>query len=311
MAVCSGRHMTIETFATDADTDLADLDIAGWCTTVVEHLRALMDSSQLWSAYLRKCYLPALSEFSEIKLSNDLGDSGFKIKDDVFFLNPAPLISIFKEIEKSFANSSSQDSDTIPTKRAAIALFLLHELRHPAQGVGRFSTIQKIKKLSGPKAVSEIDIEADMDAATTYTIIQTNGLVSLDTIEFNKILADALFVIGIYSTPAFDFGTRLHKIERAIALALSCARLTLLIEIGAERQFWGNAPKNAPISVVTKEQPAALIVTTNNPDRTLLMASTDELKISDLKRAIIDNDFCRCVDLSAQLIVDSFNQFSR
>lgn len=228
----------------------------------------------------------------------------------LFVLNLQPLLvlmgQVLDDIRRADHGRHFLDRDEIhPLMRRVFRLYVLHEVRHLAQGIGDYASVGAVKKIAGHEFLADLDLFADRDAAAAYAALQTYGR-GADRSAYLQHFGEALFFSGQYSFPVFRFTLdRAPKMSRAIALTLMAARLARLdLEHSDISELERFSPLDGCVTVKVSPDYCSIIVVLSDPDTHVINITCEvpDGKLRALASAIEDGDFLSAVDIASVLL---------
>lgn len=196
-------------------------------------------------------------------------------------------------------------------RRSVLTLFVLHELHHVLQGVSRFSDVQKIREISGPRVIARMDLLADRVALHSMAMLDA-GLAS-NPIDFFRAyrlgFERGLDINGEIFFRAFDFSpSKPEKNRRALGLTLMRARFALF-----ERGFDFVVPGvempalDAAIWPMADESSSALLLFSFDPIEKLIgiVNIADPSRLAMLCQSIGHVDFSVAVQNAIDILGDA------
>jgi len=294
------------------DLESEDLSLRRWSEEADVLKREVLELCRTGSEHypeLDKSFGVTLREITRFQIRDFAGGAfAFDPSTGVFTINAAPLLSLLARVEEDIASSIgaadeglSQSTLTIQIK--VFRTYLLHEICHIRQGVGCYGTVQALKRIAGPKPMSDLDILADRDAAAVFAALecQIDGGSRDSYLDHFK---RALFFSGMYSFPTFKFdSSRPFKMARAIALTIMAVRL---IEAGdmTESEEMSRLPLDAALTVSVNGDYDSFAIMAGAPQahviRTLLKIEGNELR--ELVTAIEEARFIDALDAAVSLM---------
>lgn len=155
-------------------------------------------------------------------------DSAFQVSEDDHILkfNLQAGLSLCRNI---CADLMTPERERVTIAKNAIALYVLHEIRHVSQELEQYSSIQELKAIGQQDLIAHFDLLADVSAAKDFASFRLWAKRSFDDQGWNSLFVEALFVNVFYCIPTFDFPIASNwKMGRAIGLVLSLSRSTII-----------------------------------------------------------------------------------
>jgi hypothetical protein len=194
-------------------------------------------------------------------------DAAFRLDDDTLHLNLMPIRRILQRAVGE-ASANPKDGMTVGQVRGvairAVWLHLLHEMRHVSQNILSLAEVDRIKRIGGPKLMSEMDLYADRDAANALAALMTAGK---EVRDYLSAFLEALFLLGTCCYPAFNFPIESPwKIARALSVLIMAARLDRALN-GESRDeaLFGPTPLDGPLVVHINDKLDSLLIVTPHP----------------------------------------------
>lgn len=155
-------------------------------------------------------------------------DAAFEVSEDdqILRFNLKVGLDICRDI---CADLMTPEHQRITIAKNAIALYILHEIRHVSQELEQYSSIQQLKSIEQNDLIAHFDLLADLSAAKDFASFRVWTERPFNHNDWNSLFVEALFVNVFYCIPIFDFPIESNwKMGRAIGLVLSLSRSTII-----------------------------------------------------------------------------------
>jgi len=228
---------------------------------VCKRLVALCRREGADAVELQDKFLPAVADIHKVFIGPlDPKMGSFSQERGVLLLKEEPVVALMRfvlaDIRSKMREGHHLASAEIPLLlERALADYMLHELRHESQGVGKYQDFLVAKEIAGADVMSDIDVQADRDAAFAYGKIYGNDN---DRASYLECFREALFLSSSYYFNVFNFASRPDKRNRAVAVMMMIARVADIKDFSAisERR---DLPLDAPLFVRTKQSSLAIV----------------------------------------------------
>lgn len=124
-------------------------------------------------------------------------------------------------------------------KRLAVETYVAHEVVHIGQNLADFADVQDIKISAGVELLGQMDLMADIRAGSVVAGVNLARKGPVDLLSYAKELKATLSFQGEVGTKAFKApATKIHKVQRALGLALSVIHLDAAVRIMEREPGW-------------------------------------------------------------------------
>lgn len=275
---------------------LEDSILIGWATEIITSARSASLAAP--GSLIATRFGTVLHSLSEIVLDDTL-DGSFDIVGGVLKLQPRFIQKTLNFVISELARDENgiAPSEYMIVCKDVFCVYLLHELRHVEQGIGKYSTIRQLKEFRFAEIIAEFDLLADRDAASAFAILKSDND---DQIAYLEHFQEALFFSAQYFFRTFEFSKRRpHKVLRSVGLILMLGRL---IETSGNHGLDYAIPLDSTISLQGLDLTGPYILLAEQPAKKLALITTalqaDE--IGEIIEAIEDNDFNLALGLGSR-----------
>lgn len=251
-------------------------------------------------------FAKAVQAVSRIEIGHS-GDAAFSLNAGVMRLNAEPLARVFTLIAEDLGidqdqKSALRPSDYLLYAEAAVALFVLHELRHIDQGLSEFKDVQTLKGMGLAPLIAELDLAADRDAIMAFSLIYADRISDGDYYDAFKI---GLSFSPWYFFRAFSFDPKIkpEKALRAASIILMLARSL----ISEKYNCVPSTPLDSMLSIclpVTTELASGFVILADQPSRHIykICDKTWSDGLADILVSIENIDMPRAIGIAMNLV---------
>ena len=248
---------------------------AATCAKLVD----LCKGSNAIATELRAKFLAAISDVEHVTIEALAAEHGAFLVDEGWLrVSEEPVAKLLMLVLEDIRGRAADDPDgrypdEIPELLERVFVdYVLHELRHRTQGIGDYDTVQRLKEVGGARAVAELDVFADRDAAFAYATLHATGD---SRVEFLASFQEALFLSSAYFFRVFrPSADRPDQLARAIAVLLMAARLSSK-ELTDPIVECDDLPLDAPLFVTLSLGKNQLAIYKAEPNKKLLAVAKD------------------------------------